>query len=218
MGRNVTLIPSIASAEQLCVRDEIERLGAWKTLHIDIEDGNFVPNITFGEKMIRGIAKVSNQELDAHILANHPQDYLGLLCECGVRRTAFHLEAVRYPLDILNRVRDMGISPGLAINISTSGEAVLPFAEAADYCIVMTAEPDHRGQRFYPPALSKVKFLRENLPEDVSIWVDGGINEANLAHAVDAGADTAIVGRSVFSKANPYEALCVMKNNVSVSD
>lgn len=198
MEKHVTIIPSIASANQLCIGEEIGRLEKWDRLHIDIEDGNFVPNITFGEKMIRSIAAVCRQELDAHILANHPQYYLGFLQECRVKSVAVHLEALTYPLDILNQIRDKKMHPGLALNFSTPAEDVLPFAEALDYVIVMTAEPDARGQQFHLPILNKIQRLRKLLPSQVSVWADGGIKDANLAQVAAAGADTVIMGRSIF--------------------
>ena len=207
MEKRMKIIPSIASADQLSIREEILRLGSWKKLHIDIEDGNFVPNITFGEKMVRGIADIFPQELDAHLMTECPEQYLKLLQECRVKSVAVHLETVRYPLTILNHIMDRGTRPALALNISTPAEAVMPFAERIDYVIVMTAEPDGRGQRFYPPMLDKIRSLRDFLPPQVAIWADGGINEANLVQIAAAGADTVVMGRCVFGCEDPFKLL-----------
>lgn len=198
MAEKIRVIPSIASADPLRLREEIQRVSGWPLLHIDIEDGNFVPNITFGERTIRAIASCAKQRLDAHILAYHPRRYLPLLQECGAERVAFHIEAARYPLEILGEIRRLGMKAGLALNFATGAEEIAVFSEFVDYVIVMTAEPDGLGQQFYPPILKKIRRLREILPKDKAIWADGGIGKKELALVEEAGADTAIMGRAVF--------------------
>lgn len=207
MEPGIRIIPSIASADQLHIAEEIDRVRGWKWLHIDIEDGNFVPNITFGEKTIRGIARYAPQELDVHILANDPAQYLPLLKDCGVKMAAAHIEALPYPLDFLNRVREMGMKAGLALNFATPAEAVSVFSSRLDYVIVMTAEPDGEGQRFYPPVLRKIKRLREILSPETGIWADGGVNRSNMDLVLEAGADTLIMGRCVFGSGDPLQTL-----------
>ena len=207
MERQIKLIPSIASADQLHIADEIDRVKSWDTLHIDIEDGNFVPNITFGEKTVRAIARYAPQQLDGHILANEPGQYLTLFAECGFGRAAAHLEALPYPLTFLNHARELGMKSGLALNFSTPAEAVLPFSSAMDYVIVMTSEPDGKSQQFFPPILEKISRLREILPPETEIWADGGINESNMRQVTAAGADTLIMGRCVFGSSSPLETL-----------
>lgn len=200
MAEKIRVIPSIASADPLRLGEEIKRVSGWPLLHIDIEDGSFVPNITFGEKTVRAIASCAGQKLDIHILAYHPRRYLALARECGAERVAFHLEAVRYPLEILGEIRRLGMKAGLALNFTTGPEEIAVFSDALDYVIVMTAEPDGRGQQFYPPVLEKIKRLREILPENKEIWADGGIGKRELALVKEAGADTAIMGRAVFGR------------------
>ncbi len=207
MERNSRLIPSIASADPLRIAAEIGRIREWKMLHIDIEDGNFVPNITFGEKTVRAIAGITGQELDGHILAVNPEQYLPLFADCGFRRAAAHIEALPYPLLFLNRARNMGMAAGLALNFAAPAEAVLPFISALDYVIIMTAEPDSRGQQYYPPILEKIRRMREILPEEKEIWADGGINQSNMAEVTAAGADTLIMGRAVFGSPDPIGTL-----------
>lgn len=206
-NKSVEIIPSIASADQLIIAEEIRRIGKWKKLHIDIEDGNFVPNITFGTKMMASIARIAEQELDVHLLANHPEQYFQEMQKCGIKKVAVHLETLRYPLDILNQIKKLGMIPGLALNFMTPAEMVLPFVNAFDYVIVMTAEPDNNGQMFYPPMLNKIKRLCEILPQNTEIWADGGINEKNMNQVLVAGANTLIMGRCVFQSENPYRKL-----------
>ena len=215
MERKIQLIPSIASADQLLLGKAIEDTAEWDHLHIDIEDGNFVPNITFGEKTVRAIAGAAGQELDAHILANDPCRYLPLFHECGFRRAAAHIEALPYPLEFLKRARSMGMKAGLALNFVTPAEAVLMFAEHMDYVIVMTAEPDNEGQHFYPPILRKIRHLREILLAGIGIWADGGVNEGNMFETADAGADTLIMGRCVFGTDSPIKTLRTLRNKLN---
>ena len=207
MEHQCRLIPSIASADQLRLADEIDRVKKWDLLHIDIEDGNFVPNITFGEKTVRAIARYSRQQLDGHILANDPVQYLPLFHECGFTRAAAHLEALDYPLIFLNKTRELGMRSGLALNFATPAEAVLPFSSAMDYVIIMTSEPDGKGQLFFPPILEKISRLREILPPETEIWADGGINESSMQQVIAAGADTLIMGRCIFGSPSPIETL-----------
>lgn len=207
MGNQIRIIPSIASANQLKIEEEIQRLGNWKQLHIDIEDGNFVPNITFGEKMIRGIANIAKQELDVHILANNPEWYFQMLKECAVKRIAVHFETLKYPLDTIGKIHKLGMKAGLAMNFATKAEDVAMFSNSFDYVIVMTAEPDSEEQHFYQPMLRKIRQLRKILPLNKEIWVDGGIGRDELPLIMEAGADTVIMGRAVFGNQNPQKVL-----------
>ena len=209
---DIRIIPSIASADPLCLRDELARLGDWPTLHVDIEDGNFVPSITFGEKTIRRLAAVAGRALDAHILANRPEQYLPLLKACRFARVAAHVEALPYPLAMLNAARDMGMSPGLAMNFATPEAVLAPFGEAMDYLIVMTAEPDGRGCRFHPPIVEKIRRIRALLPPRVALWADGDVNPGNIRDLADAGVTTFIAGRSAFGSDDPAAAMRALRD------
>ncbi|MBQ6508385.1 MAG: ribulose-phosphate 3-epimerase [Flexilinea sp.] len=214
MEHPIRLIPSIASADQLHIADEIDRVKPWELLHIDIEDGNFVPNITFGEKTVRAVSRYAPQQLDGHILANDPEQYLQLFADCGFKRAAAHLEALPYPLTFLNKARELGMRSGLALNFATPAEAVLPFRSAMDYVIVMTSEPDGKGQQFFPPVLEKISRLRAILPPETEIWADGGVNESNMRQVTAAGADTLIMGRCVFGSPSPIDTLRKLQENL----
>ena len=156
---------------------------------------------------MRAVSRYAPQELDGHILANDPEQYLPLFAEYRFRRAVAHLEALPYPLMFLNKARELGMRSGLALNFATPAEAVLPFSSAMDYVIVMTSEPDGKGQQFFPPILEKISRLREILPPETEIWADGGINESNMRPVTAAGADTLIMGRCVFSSPSPIDTL-----------
>lgn len=197
------IIPSIASADPLHIAAEIQRLKNTPCLHLDIEDGNFVPNITFGIKMVKAVSGFCGKRLDVHIMANNPANYLQALKECHIESVAVHFESLIYPLEELNAIRNLGMKPGIAVNFKTGCREVLPFADSADYVLVMTAEPDSNGERFNPAMLEKIEDFKKSLPAGKEIWVDGNIGEGELPLVLDAGAGKVIMGRYLFSSADP---------------
>ena len=210
----IEIDPSIASANQIDIARQIEKLGGASKLHLDIEDGNFVPNITFGLKTAAEIAAVAPQELDAHLLALHPECYIEALLRLNVRRVAVHMEAVRYPAEQLHQIRALGGEAGLALNCGTSVSQALPYAKVLDYLLIMTSEPDGQGQRFNPYMVKKIREARELFPASVSIMVDGGIGERELPLVAAAGADTVVMGRAVWGAQNPG-AECARLANIA---
>ena len=199
----ITIIPSIASADQLRLSDELARLKDTPFLHIDIEDGNFLPNITFGMKTIRAVTNATAAATDAHLLVTNPSNYLEPLSRCGVGRVCFHIEAAPYPADLLNRIRRCGMKAGLAFNFKTSVREAIPFLSSLDYVLIMTSEPDDGECLFCEAILEKIREARALLPPHISIWVDGGVGEAQLPLVTEAGADTIIMGRAVWQAADP---------------
>lgn len=197
--------PSIASANPLAILDSLRRLGRAPSLHVDIEDGNFVPNITFGLSTIRELARHARMKLDAHILAWNPESYIAPLASFGFDALAIHYEAVPYPLDALSRIRAGGMRAGLALNLKTAADALEPFVEALDFAIVMTGEPDGEGQRFRTASLDKISRLRRLLPSTVEVWADGGVGEEQLPLVISAGADVVVMGRAVWRNGDPAD-------------
>ena len=198
MNKTYEIIPSIASGNMLMLGQTIEELKGFNRLHLDIEDGNFVPNITFGIKTIQAISSVATQLLDVHILAYHPERYIDQLSECGVSNVAVHFETLKYPMEVLHQIHCMGMKAGLALNIATPVELIEPFVEKLDYILIMTSEPDGEGQIFCPSVLKKIKKAKKFVGKE--IWVDGGIGEKELNLVEEAGADKIIMGRGIFCK------------------
>ncbi|MHB1395067.1 MAG: ribulose-phosphate 3-epimerase [Clostridia bacterium] len=197
------VIPSLASANQACIKDEIARLGRMKRLHLDIEDGNFVPNITFGMNTIRNVSAFCNMELDAHLMVTNPNAYIHALAECGVKSIAVHWETLNYPMQVINSVKDLNMKIGLAVNPRTNHNEINLFIDSVDYILVMTSEPDGKGQQFLPPMLNKISSFKKLLPPHALLWVDGGINGNVLGDVIKAGADVVILGRAIFSAPDP---------------
>ncbi len=191
-------IPSMASANQLNLKKSLDSLGKIKKIHFDIEDGNFIDNITFGLRTVRDVLNYTDREADAHLMVTTPGQYIDDLMALGVKAIAFHVESGIFPAAHLHRIRQLGGRAGLALNFMAPVSALLPYLKDMDYVLLMTSEPDGRGQEFNPWALEKIAEARRLLPERISIVVDGGITEYWLPRVVAAGADTVILGRTLW--------------------
>jgi ribulose-phosphate 3-epimerase len=196
------IIPSIASADQLVLKEEILRLGDSPCLHIDIEDSSFVPNITFGLKTVKAIASCSKAELDAHLMVANPGELILPLRDAGIRRICVHIEPLAFPARIIEMIRAAGMEAGLALTMKTPVEQLLPYQEKISYVLILSSEPDGE-ERFNPFALKKIRNARDLLPHGVSLWVDGGINSGLLNEVKKSGADTVIMGRALWQSGNP---------------
>lgn len=197
------IIPSIASANLLALGEEIDRLGSIGCLHLDIEDGNFLPSMTFGMDMVRAIAGHTRAELDAHLMVTRPLDYVEPLHACGVQRVAGHIEALPYPATFLGKVKSLGMKAGLALNLKTGIDELLPFLPQLDYVLFLTSEPDHAGMMFREFCFTRLSEARKLLPATIEIWADGGVNGELLPSLLKCGVDTVIMGRGIFNNAAP---------------
>jgi ribulose-phosphate 3-epimerase len=199
------LLPSVASAEQINLGAAIDSLGEWPYLHIDMEDGNFVPNITFGMKTVKAICgHAEGKRVDVHMMATNPVQYLEGLAECGVAMACAHIEALEYPLLFLEEAKRLGMEAGLALNFKTPIEAFEPFSDAADYLLVMTSEPDGRGQLLSDYAVQKAIRAAKRYPR---VYTDGGIDENTLQRLAEGNLCGAVLGRLAFSCDSPDKKL-----------
>lgn len=203
----IRIIPSIASANQLELRNEMTRVQSIGRLHIDIEDGNFIDNITFGKKTVKAIANLFQGSLDVHLLTTNPEAYLDWISELEIDAICAHIEALPYPKRFLCRARRLGMKAGLAFNIKVPPEETIPYINDLDYIIVMTSEPDDGTQTFFSCSFDRVAQFRRLLGPDVEIWCDGGVSPQHIKDLHSAGMDAAVMGRAVFSSNNPEEAI-----------
>lgn len=207
------IVPSIASANQSCLRSEVKRLGEnINNIHIDIEDGNFIPNITFGLRMVKDLREITDKPFSLHLMVNNPENYIFELSEIGVDSITVHLEACKYPRRIINMVKDLNIKIGMALNPKTSTKELEYIINDLDLILIMTSEPDNRKQLFIPDMLKKIAFLSELKREEQEIWVDGGVEEKHLNGIWKSGADKVVMGRAVFNYDNPSYKLSELKN------
>ncbi|HUF15947.1 MAG TPA: ribulose-phosphate 3-epimerase [Acidimicrobiia bacterium] len=207
----VKIAPSLLAADFSCLREDVERVAPvsdW--LHLDVMDGHFVPNISFGIPVIEAIRGVTDLYFDCHLMTTNPDAYLPELAKAGVNLVTVHIEAVPDPSRALQRARDNGLDFGLVINPRTPFDAVAPFVEKCDIVVVMSVEPGHGGQSFIPTALPKIEAAREWVESRglrADIQVDGGITPENAGQAISAGATVLVAGTAVFRADDPLAAV-----------
>ena len=198
----IIISPSILSADFMNLEQEIksvENAGAdW--IHLDVMDGHFVPNITFGPMILENLKKYSNLHFDVHLMVNNPTKFIPWYAKAGADIITFHLEASNNPIEDINLIKQYGIKAGISIKPNTEISAILPFIDNIDLILIMSVEPGRSGQKFMPEALDKIakaKKLTEG--KDVIIEVDGGINLDNYADVVAQGADFLVMGNAFFT-------------------
>lgn len=197
------IVPSLLSADFANLAADIgkvERAGC-RRLHLDVMDGRFVPNISFGPVVIRAIRKVTEVYFQSHLMIEEPERYVEAFAEAGVNAIIFHREACDDPAGTLDRIRDLGLQAGLALRPATPIDSLEGLLQHLDMVLVMTVEPGFGGQKFIEGTDVKVRRLRDMLDReglDIPIGVDGGINAETAPTVVKAGATHLIAGNAVF--------------------
>ena len=199
----VKISPSVLAADLSNLASEvndIERHGA-DMVHLDVMDGVFVTNISFGLPVIESLRKKSNMIFDVHLMIDAPEKYADRFIDVGADILTFHLEACSDCKSLLQNIRSQGVMAGISIKPATPAEAVFPYLEECDMVLVMTVEPGYGGQKLIPETLEKVRKIKAEIDKlglNVEIQVDGGINAENAASAISAGAGILVAGSSVF--------------------
>ena len=204
----VLIAPSLLSADFACLEDEIRRVedGGADLLHLDVMDGHFVPNITFGLPVVEAIRRVTQLKLDTHLMLSNPGSFLEQFREAGADSLTVHLEVEEDVPELIDRIRSLGLECGLALNPATPVESVFPHLRDLDLVLVMSVEPGFGGQSFRPEVLQKARALRLQREErslSLTIAIDGGVKPENSASCRAAGADLLVAGSAVFSADDP---------------
>jgi ribulose-phosphate 3-epimerase len=189
----------------------LEAAGA-HILHMDVMDGHFVPNLSYGPMVIERVRELTELPFEAHLMISEPDRYLDDYVKAGCNVLTFHLEAVPEPRPLLARIRDHGCLAGLAINPKTPVESLEPFLDAFDLALVMSVEPGFGGQKFIPSALNKLSWLKSRLKPGTFASVDGGIDLATIANVAASGASLFVVGSGVFEAGDYGQAIAELRS------
>lgn len=176
---------------------QLEEAGV-KGLHLDVMDGHFVPNLTYGLPIVAALRGLTDLPLDVHLMISNPQQYVSQFVDAGSDILTIHAEAVDDPCPVLEQIRTAGAGAGLAINPPTSVESIEAALPFCDMVLVMSVMPGFGGQSFDEVALEKLTTLRKKLSDDVLLEVDGGVNEKTIAACGAAGAQLMVVGSAIF--------------------
>jgi ribulose-phosphate 3-epimerase len=184
-------------------------------IHCDVMDGHFVPNLTFGPVMVKAAKRVTKLPLDVHLMIENPDKYLEEFAEAGADTITVHQEAVVHLNRTVNKIKELGIKAGVAINPATPVDTLYDIAEYVDLVLVMSVNPGFGGQSFIPGALRKIKEaaeLRAKFQADFLIEVDGGLDKITTPEVLKAGCDVFVTGSSIFKSDNVTASTAELKN------
>ena len=203
----VKLAPSLLNADFSDLRLALSYIeGVADLVHLDVMDGNFVPNITFGPLVVKAVRSITSMPLDVHLMVAHPAEFVEDFMDAGADWVSFHAEVTRHPGEILGLIRKRGCKAGMVISPQTPASRLFDYLDLVDYVLVMTVMPGFGGQAIIPEALSKVAEIKEEAARQglsIEVEVDGGVKTENLPMVLAAGADIVVVGSSIYSQPDP---------------
>lgn len=212
MNKKVIVAPSVLSADFLHLERDIQMLNESEAqwIHLDIMDGRFVPNISFGLPIVSAVRSVTEKVCDVHLMIEEPEKYIEAFAKAGADVLTLHYEATRHLHRAMQQVRDAGMKAGVVLNPATPVELLRDVLPYLDLVLLMSVNPGFGGQKFIPQILDKTRRLRRMIDEggyDVLIEVDGGVNAETGPQLVDAGADVLVAGSYVFGSKDPAAAI-----------
>ncbi|MCF7958627.1 MAG: ribulose-phosphate 3-epimerase [Phycisphaerae bacterium] len=210
----IEIAPSILSADFNTLGDHIQNVAASiNILHLDIMDGHFVPNISFGPVIIKKIRPHFDLFFDAHLMITDPRKYAPEFAKAGADGITFHIEAVDDPKEMIKILRDLGVSVGISLKPKTPVETLEPIIADVDMVLQMTVEPGFGGQKFMADSPQRCQAIRKMLRNDQRLQVDGGIHTKTAPIITQAGADTLVAGSAIFGQPDPAAEIAALIKN-----
>lgn len=211
----IKISPSILSADFSILKEEIQKLESADYIHIDVMDGHFVPNLTFGAKLIKDIRKYTKQVFDVHLMVENPDDYILPMVDAGADIITIHQESCIHIERTIQTIKKNNVRAGLSL-VPTTNENVLKYIlNDLDLVLIMTVNPGFGGQKFITSQLEKIKNVREMISKtgkDIDLEVDGGINNVTAKDVINAGANVLVAGSYVFNSTSYTDAINSLKN------
>ncbi|MBE9511980.1 MAG: ribulose-phosphate 3-epimerase [Bacteroidetes bacterium] len=214
---NHLVAPSILTADFSCLKNVIDKINNSEAdwVHIDVMDGVFVPNISFGFHLIKNIKKLASKPLDVHLMIVEPHKFLNEFHEAGACVLTVHYEACKHLHRTVQVIKNLGMKPGVSLNPHTPVDLLEEILPELELVLIMTVNPGYGGQKFIESSyekISKLVKLRKKTGSKALIEVDGGVNLSNAKKLVEAGVDVLVAGNTVFSSDNPSETIHALKN------
>ena len=211
----VKIAPSMLAADFLHLEKDVELVNDYADIfHLDIMDGVFVPNLSYGFPVVEAIASMAKKPLDVHLMIVHPENYVKRFAEVGAGMISFHLNATEDPDAVLAAIRESGAKAGLVINPDIPVESLYPHLKNCDYILLMSVFAGFGGQKFIEDTYQRVRTLKAEIDRqglEIPIEVDGGVSASNAAALVAAGAEILVAGSAVFKAESPGEVIEAMR-------
>lgn len=213
----IQIAPSMLAADFLHLEKDVETVNRYADIfHLDVMDGVFVPNISFGFPVIEAIASKAEKPMDVHLMIVEPEKYVDRFAEVGASMISFHLNASSDPEALLKHIRNLGIKAGLVINPDIPVEDLFPYIKDADYVLLMSVFAGFGGQKFIEATYDRIRTLKAEIQRqglDVKIEVDGGVSAKNAAALAAAGAEIFVAGSAVFKSDDPESVIKAMRHH-----